>query len=47
MAVARVHVRSWQVAYRGLIPDGYLDRLCPEDRAVRYDFTHAVRTCGC
>jgi GNAT superfamily N-acetyltransferase len=40
MAVARVHVRAWQVAYRGLIPEGYLDRLRPEDRAVRYDFTH-------
>ena len=40
MAVARVHVRSWQAAYRGLVPDGYLDRLRPEDRAVRYDFTH-------
>jgi hypothetical protein len=23
--VARVHVRSWQVAYRGLFPDDYLD----------------------
>lgn len=40
MAVARVHVRSWQAAYRGLIPDDYLDRLRPEDRAPRYDFSH-------
>ena len=38
MAVARVHVRSWQVAYRGLLPDEYLDQLRPEDRAERYDF---------
>jgi GNAT superfamily N-acetyltransferase len=38
MAVARVHVRSWQVAYRSLIPDDYLDSLRPEDRAQRYDF---------
>lgn len=38
MNVARVHVRSWQVAYRKLIPDDYLDRLRPEDRAKRYDF---------
>lgn len=38
MAVARVHVRSWQAAYRGLMPDAYLDQLRPEDRAARYDF---------
>jgi len=37
-AVARVHVRSWQVAYRGLLPDRYLDALQPEDRAVSYTF---------
>ena len=37
-AVARVHVRSWQVAYRGLLPDEYLDRLEPADRAARYTF---------
>jgi len=41
MAVARVHVRSWQVAYRGLLPDEYLEQLRAEDRAQRYDFTHA------
>jgi len=38
MSVARVHVRSWQSAYRGLLPDEYLDKLRPEDRAQRYDF---------
>jgi GNAT superfamily N-acetyltransferase len=38
MAVARVHVRSWQAAYRTLLPDDYLDQLRPEDRAQRYDF---------
>lgn len=38
LAVARVHVRSWQAAYRGLIPDEYLDQLRPEDRAQHYDF---------
>jgi ribosomal protein S18 acetylase RimI-like enzyme len=37
-AVARVHVRSWQAAYRGLLPDAYLDGLRPEDRMVRYTF---------
>lgn len=36
LAVARVHVRSWQGAYRGLIADEFLDRLRPEDRAARY-----------
>ena len=40
-AVARVHVRSWQVAYRGLLPDDYLDRLAPADRAARYTFAEA------
>jgi len=25
--IADLHVRSWQVAYRGLFPDGYLDGL--------------------
>src|SRR5215469_8442580 len=38
MSVARVHVRSWQAAYRGLLPGEYLDQLRPEDRAQRYDF---------
>jgi GNAT superfamily N-acetyltransferase len=34
-AVARVHVASWQAAYRGLLPDEYLDSLQWEQR---YDF---------
>ena len=38
MAVAGVHVRSWQVAYRMLLPQQYLDQLRPEDRASHYDF---------
>lgn len=33
-AITDVHVRTWQVAYRGLIPDGFLDRI---DRAERLD----------
>jgi GNAT superfamily N-acetyltransferase len=37
-AVARVHVRSWQAAYRSLLPADYLDNLHPEDRARQYDF---------
>jgi GNAT superfamily N-acetyltransferase len=40
LAVAEVHVRSWQAAYRGLLPAAYLDGLRPEDRAARYDFSH-------
>jgi GNAT superfamily N-acetyltransferase len=38
MSVARVHVRSWQSAYRGLLPNEYLCQLRPEDRAQKYDF---------
>ena len=38
MGVASVHVRSWQIGYRNLLPDEYLDRLRPEDRAMHYDF---------
>jgi GNAT superfamily N-acetyltransferase len=38
IAVAHVHVRSWQIAYRGLLPQPYLDSLRPEDRAGVYDF---------
>lgn len=38
LEVARVHVRSWQSAYRGLIAQDYLDSLTPEARARRYTF---------
>ena len=38
IAVAQVHVRSWQVGYRGLLPAEFLDALRPEDRASRYGF---------
>jgi GNAT superfamily N-acetyltransferase len=37
-AVAEVHVRAWQAAYRGLMADEFLDSLRPEDRAARYTF---------
>ncbi|MBS1882508.1 MAG: GNAT family N-acetyltransferase [Actinobacteria bacterium] len=37
-AVAELHVRSWQEAYRGLMPDEFLDGLDPGDRAGRYTF---------
>jgi ribosomal protein S18 acetylase RimI-like enzyme len=36
--VARVHVRSWRSAYRGLIAQEYLDSLTPEVWASRYTF---------
>jgi ribosomal protein S18 acetylase RimI-like enzyme len=36
--VAGIHVRSWQVGYRGLLADEYLDRLRPSDRAQQYVF---------
>jgi GNAT superfamily N-acetyltransferase len=36
--VASVHIRSWQRAYRGLLPDTYLDALQPEVRMRRYRF---------
>jgi ribosomal protein S18 acetylase RimI-like enzyme len=38
LAVAQMHVRSWQAGYRGLISQDYLDALRPEDRASRYAF---------
>jgi len=34
-AIAEVHIRSWQVAYRGQLPDHYLDHLGHElDRRI-------------
>lgn len=39
LAVAGVHVRAWQVAYRGLLPDDHLDSLrVDEARLARYRF---------
>jgi GNAT superfamily N-acetyltransferase len=40
--IARVHVRSWQVAYRGLIADEFLDSLQPEQRVDWYHFDPAT-----
>jgi len=37
-AVAEVHVRSWQIGYRGLLSDEYLDSLRSQERAARYTF---------
>ncbi|MFZ0666928.1 MAG: GNAT family N-acetyltransferase [Acidimicrobiales bacterium] len=38
LAVATVHVRSWQSAYAGLLPEDYLNGLKPQERAERYTF---------
>jgi GNAT superfamily N-acetyltransferase len=37
MAIATVHVRSWQEAYPGLIPQDYLDGLRPEGRLAGWE----------
>jgi GNAT superfamily N-acetyltransferase len=36
--VARVHIRSWQSAFQGLLDQDYLDGLEPEAWATRYAF---------
>lgn len=38
MDVARVHVASWQRAYRGVVPDEVLDTMDVAARANRYTF---------
>ena len=35
-AIATIHVQSWQVAYRGLVDQEYLDGLEPADRLPRW-----------
>jgi ribosomal protein S18 acetylase RimI-like enzyme len=35
-ALGRVHIAAWQAAYRGLIPDDYLEGLDPAVRAGRW-----------
>jgi ribosomal protein S18 acetylase RimI-like enzyme len=39
--VAAVHIRGWQVGYRGLLPDEGLDQLDPVARSRRYSFDTA------
>jgi ribosomal protein S18 acetylase RimI-like enzyme len=34
--IGEVHVRAWQGAYRGLMPDAYLDGLDPAERAAMW-----------
>jgi GNAT superfamily N-acetyltransferase len=38
LEVAQLHVRSWQAAYRGLLPDDFLAGLDPARRAEYYGF---------
>ena len=35
--IAAVHVRSWQAAYRGLLPQAYLDGLDPGQRTGQWE----------
>ena len=35
-AIGVVHVRAWQAAYRGVMPDEYLDSLSADDRAAMW-----------
>ena len=35
--LGRLHVRAWQAAYRGQMPDDYLDGLRPEERAAGWE----------
>jgi ribosomal protein S18 acetylase RimI-like enzyme len=35
--IGAIQVRAWQAAYRGVMPDAYLDELTPDDRA---DYWH-------
>lgn len=36
LALAEIHVRAWQVGYRGLLPDSLLDSLSVADRLPRW-----------
>lgn len=38
-ALAEAHVRAWQAAYRGIMPDAYLDGLESEERARQWAAT--------
>ena len=40
--IAQVHIKSWQSAYKDIIPKSYLDNLSIEERANRYKFGNAL-----
>lgn len=35
--IADIHVRAWQRAYRGIMPDAFLDALTPGERYARWE----------
>lgn len=35
-SIANIHVRGWQAAYRGIVPDAHLDSLSIKDRATSW-----------
>lgn len=45
-AIAEIRVRAWQAAYRGIVPQGYLDTLRPEADADRRRARWAERAAG-
>jgi GNAT superfamily N-acetyltransferase len=38
-SIADIHVRAWRDAYRGRLPDAYLDALSVEDRLAQHEWT--------
>jgi ribosomal protein S18 acetylase RimI-like enzyme len=38
MGVARVHIETWRSAYRGIVPQAFLDTLSVQRRARNYTF---------
>jgi len=44
MAIAALHLASWRSAYRGIVPDAFLDAITMESRVVRW--TRAVAAAG-
>ena len=47
--IGRVHVRAWQAAYRGVMPDEYLDGLEIGDRVAMWSasWRNPTRINGC
>ena len=41
-SIAKVYIKSWQSAYKGIIPQSFLDNLSVEDRANRYRFGNDI-----
>ena len=35
--IIEIHVAGWKTAYRGIIPDDYLDNMNPNDPQVLWD----------